>query len=318
MTVSILIMAMSILFSRSVIAKTCDNPSFEAKNQKNIQNIIESSYADLKGCFMDFSKFPTSTIITSIDGVDPESIPIQCSTPPEKFAEDFTIDQLQTASPLLADKPLIYVYLTNTGFHYAEFPGFYYFVKDKEHLMESSVGTLPKNYIPIQSTDGKHRVVNGDGNIITVTGSDPRLNANDRYVKLTTSHHLSAVFLSTTAKGMSTEQARACFIDRAKTDLGRVATQLLTSVNNFNFDSDTADVVRFKTNDPAKLEALKKKYLKTKDELYTDFVNRLKAATPACTNTLTEEDYQKQATYILSVGNFLDNYRREKRYIDSF
>lgn len=287
-------------------------------NSSSIAQEVFSSYSELKSCFTELAK-ETDITLTDIPGVVGRAVPYLCSAPPTKISTDFTKQQLEAGVPILADTQNIYVYLTNQGLIYAEFPVFYYIVTYHDASGGYDIGRLPKNYMPIQSSDGKFRVVNGDGLIITFENPiskpvDPRINYSDKYVKLFAAHSLPSVTFKTSSSTINEEQAMKCLLVNAKISLNRISTRHLDYIYSFSFDVDTTNALKFRTTSPEGLQAIKDKYKKTKDEVIDDYASILKNVAPTCATIFTEAEYKDQA--IRTLGDFLDKYAREKRYID--
>ncbi len=278
--------------------------------------VISSS--EFKSCFGDLAK-KTEIPITELPGVSGTAVPYLCKSSDSKLSTDFTKEQLEAGVPILADKQNVYVYLTDNGFQYAEFPVFYYIVKYHDASGGYDIGRLPKNYMPIQSSDGRFWLVNGDGVMITIDHPnakplDPRVHYSDKYIKLFSPHGLQVVMLKATSNLITSQESEDCLLVHAKTALNRLSTQHLDYIYTFPFDTDTSNALRYRNTNPEALQALKDKYKKTKDEVIVDYINVLKSETPSCTNIFSDEDYYSQVAKTLS--NFLPNYAREKHYID--
>ena len=278
-----------------------------------------STFADMKSCFVDLGK-STDVPITEIPGTVGKAVPYLCSSTESKISSDFTHAELEAGIPILADKRNVYVYLTDTGLQYAEFPVFYYIVKYHDSIGGYDIGRLPKNFMPIQSSDGVFRVVDSNGIIITIDHPqtkpiDPRVNYSDKYVKLFAPHSLEPVTLKQTSQFITPEDAQSCILKNAKISLRRISTQHLNYTYAFPFQRDIALALQVRNSNPTELQRLKDKYKKTADEVVEEYASILKNVTPSCATTFSDSDYKGQATKTLE--DFLPNYEGAKRYIDS-
>ena len=300
-------------------AQVCGQKVVVDENQKALNKIAEFQYADFKKCYADLAKYDDVTV-TSIPGVTGSAFPLLCSGPKFKLSNAFTKEQLDAGVPVLADTKNVYVYLTDTGFKYAEFPVFYRIVKYDNGKAGYDIGMLPKNFMPIQSSDGKFRVVTGDGEVITfdnpkVKPIDVRINYSDNYTKLFPEHSLSAVTIKESSKEVTDEKAHQCLLENAKTLLNRVSIRKMDFIYSFQFARDEKNATIFKDSDPAKLLALKEKYKRSNEEMVSYYIETLKSLIPACSNTFSDEDYKKQADRALN-REFMIDYESNKQHIN--
>lgn len=305
-----------LFFYHSSQAEVCDNKMI-IENKKLLNKISEYQYEDFKKCYLDLAKF-ADVPITNVPGVAGSAIPLLCSGPSFKTSTAFTKEQLDAGVPILADTKNVYVYLTDTGYKFVEFPVFYTVVKYTNGSAGYDIGMLPKNYMPIQSADGKFRLVTGSGEVITIENPkakplDPRVNYSDKYIKLFPEHELGSISIKDTSHELTSERAHDCLFDNAMVLMNRVSQRKVDLKYSFQFAGDTKNALLYKQNDPIKLNALKEKYKRTKDEMFDLYIETLKKTIPACSNTFTEENFKSQADHALK--DFLIDYERERQFI---
>ena len=320
-----------LFFSANLIsAETCLIKKSINQNEEDLKKVASWSYGELKTCFNNLGKYEKISS-TNIEGTDNSAIILECSHgATQRISTFFSAEQLKNGKPIPGDKPFVFLYLTDSGFKFLEYPSYYYFVKYNDGTDAIDVGTLPAVIFPIKMDDNKERYVDGEGKILLIDQLDqyakkaPFINQTgpkfktkyiERYNNLLTSSQHPLVTLKSTPSLITDEQVRSCLHYRASNHLQKLRTIAYNIIASFNLDQDTKDSVIFMRTDPDKLTALKEKYKKNKDEMIADLVDKLKKETTSCSQIFTEEDYQTQATDMLK--DFLVNYVSARRYVNA-
>ena len=316
----------------SSFSATCTDQVKEDENQKNISQVANWSYSDLKSCMIDLGK-NSRDLSTNLEGIDSTAVALKCGPgATHKLSTFFTPQQLELGKPIPADHPEVYVYLTSKGFQFAEYPSFYYFVKYNDGSNAIDVGTSPSNILPLTLPDGKMHIIAETGVLFSsdedldqyskktfINGTAVKSKAKyvDKYKSILNSNKLPPVVLKSTLNSLTMDEVTTCFMNEANHSLHALALKFYKSTTSeFDFNKDTSELGQITAS--AKRENLvryKEKYKKNKDEMLSDYILKMRNESPNCKSTFSDQDYKKHAENVLST--FLDNYLKMKKYVDS-
>ena len=270
---------------------------------------------------------------TEIPGIDGAAIPLLCQdTPRAKLSSDFSPEELKHGN-VPANHPEIFVYLTDEGLRFAEFPSFYYFVFYHDASNAIDVGVLPNHIMPITLPSGAPAFVIQEGSdagkIIPIerlndyassqfflgTAAKAKSRYLDKYQGFLKQAKLPNVTLSNES-ALSEQQTRDCIRNALKKKLidtiDRSGAEQLFSTYHFDQDQMAAGQAA-SHHDPVTLDQIKEKYQNTQDQWIQLYAAKARSIN-ACSGVFDEADYTEAGQHALRF--FLPGYLQAKPYID--
>ena len=300
-------------------ANANDTPPFSAEAAKACLTPESSSY------------FTSHTSIPNLD--DNAAIAICKDAPSAKLSNQFTEAEIKKGTPIFANSPMILLYATQSGFRFAEYPSFYYFVFYHDEYNTIDVGVLPSHIMPIKLENGKegYLIQEGQergvflnsseldsyaiGNFSLGSGTKARVKYLDRYQTLLRQAGLPKVTLKTTTT-LSTEEIRACIVKNASDTLWARIDKMTDGPTYSSFHPFEDEVAAYQAavkKDSTTLKMLKDRYLLNEENFINEYIKKAKSNL-ACNSFFNDEDYRNLITKNLKY--FMTDYLKAKKYID--
>ncbi len=287
--------------------------------------------AEIKLCFSNLEQGYGVTQ-AALPGMDLNAVAIQCQGAPRaKLSSDFSEAEIKKGAPILATQSQIIQYVTESGFWFAEYPSFFYFVFYHDAADSIDVGVLPNHVMPLRipnhldvfviqegrdegktfpmsSLDSYASSVFGLG-----TGVKARTKYLDRYRKFLADAKLPMIELKA-ASTLGPERSQECIRNQVRSRIWNTISRSgqTPDLQALSPEADSVDAEENIRN-PDRVASYKAKYSMSPADWTELYVKRAKAI-PGCGALLQEGDAETSVKD--GIAPFLTRYERAKAYID--